>query len=72
MCISQMRKEAQNQASVFLRKMPYGVVLVDENLRIVDTNSKFIDFGGEVITMISDAPASLQGNSQRLSCRKRS
>ncbi len=61
MCISQMRKEAQNQASVLLRKMPYGVVLVDENLRIVDTNSKFIDFGGEEITMISDALGGLAG-----------
>jgi len=61
MCISQMRKEAQNQASVLLRKMPYGVVLVDENLRIVDTNAKFIDFGGEEITMISDALGGLAG-----------
>lgn len=61
MCISQMRKEAQNQASVLLRKMPYGVVLVDENLRVVDTNEKFIKQGGEEIKMISEALGGLAG-----------
>ncbi len=61
MCISQMRKEAQNQASVLLRKMPYGVVLVDENLRVVDTNEKFIEQGGEEIAMISEALGGLSG-----------
>ena len=61
MCISQMRKEAQNQASVLLRKMPYGVVLVDENLRIIDTNEKFIEQGGEEIAMISEALGGLTG-----------
>lgn len=61
MCISQMRKEAQNQASILLRKMPYGVVLVDENLRIVDTNEKFIKQGGEEIVMISEALGGLAG-----------
>ncbi|MDX9783033.1 MAG: [Fe-Fe] hydrogenase large subunit C-terminal domain-containing protein [Bacteroidales bacterium] len=61
MCISQMRKEAQNQASILLRKMPYGVVLADENLRIVDTNEKFIEMGGGEIKMISEALGGLAG-----------
>lgn len=61
MCISQMRKEAQNKASVLLRKMPYGVVLVDENLRIVDANEKFIEQGGEEIAMISEALGGVAG-----------
>ncbi len=61
MCISQMRKEAQNKASVLLRKMPYGVVLADENLRVVDTNEKFIEQGGEEIHMISEALGGLAG-----------
>ena len=42
MCISQMRKEAQNKASILLRKMPYGVVLTDENLKVVDANEKLV------------------------------
>lgn len=61
MCISQMRKEAQSKASVLLRKMPYGVVLVDDKLKIVDTNEKFIKQGGEEIAMIVDALGSLAG-----------
>lgn len=61
MCISQMRKEAQNQASVLLRKMPYGVVLVDENLRVIDSNEKFIKQGGEEIAMITEALGGLAG-----------
>ncbi len=61
MCISQMRKEAQNQASILLRKMPYGVVLVDENLRIIDANEKFVALGGEEIAMISEALGGLSG-----------
>ena len=61
MCISQMRKEAQNKASVLLRKMPYGVVLVDENLRVVDTNEKFIQQGGEELSMITEALGGLAG-----------
>jgi iron only hydrogenase large subunit-like protein len=61
MCISQMRKEAQNQASVLLRKMPYGVVLADENLRIVESNEKFVNQGGEELKMISEALGGLNG-----------
>jgi RNase H-fold protein (predicted Holliday junction resolvase) len=61
MCISQMRKEAQNQASVLLRKMPYGVVLADENLRVVESNEKFVNQGGEELKMISDALGGLNG-----------
>lgn len=61
MCISQMRREAQNQASILLRKMPYGVVLADENLRIVDANDKFIEMGGSEIQMISEALGGLSG-----------
>ncbi|MEZ7955315.1 MAG: [Fe-Fe] hydrogenase large subunit C-terminal domain-containing protein [Bacteroidales bacterium] len=61
MCISQLRRDAQNQASILLRKMPYGVVLADENLRIVDANDKFIEMGGSEIQMISEALGGLSG-----------
>jgi transcriptional regulator with PAS, ATPase and Fis domain len=61
MCISQMRKEAQNRASVLLRKMPYGVVLVDKSLTIIDTNQKFIENGGDEIGMIADTLGRLAG-----------
>lgn len=61
MCISQMRREAQNKASILLQKMPYGVVLADENLRVVDANDKFIEMGGEELSMIAEALGGLRG-----------
>ncbi len=41
MCVSYMRRVAQDKASVLLEKMPYGVVMVDDKLRIVDANRNF-------------------------------
>ncbi len=49
MCVSYTRKVAQGKASVLLKKIPYGVVIADENLRVIDSNKKFADIlGGEV------------------------
>jgi len=49
MCVSYTRKVAQGKASILLKKIPYGVVIVDENLKIIDSNTKFTDIlGGEV------------------------
>lgn len=61
MCISQMRKEAQNKASILLHKMPYGVVLVNERMEIIDANEKFIKVGGEEIALIVETLGSLAG-----------
>lgn len=44
MCVSYMRKVAHNKATVLLQKMPYGVVLIDENLRIIESNKHFAEF----------------------------
>jgi transcriptional regulator with PAS, ATPase and Fis domain len=41
MCVSYMRRVAQNKATVLLQKMPYGVVLVDEHMRIIESNENF-------------------------------
>ncbi len=41
MCVTKMRKEAQNKMDVLLRTIPMGVVIVDENLNIIDCNAKF-------------------------------
>ncbi len=61
MCVSCMRKEAQDKASVFLQKMPYGVVTVDDNLKIVEANSKFAEIMGEDIMQINDTLPGLHG-----------
>ncbi|MGM0552007.1 MAG: [Fe-Fe] hydrogenase large subunit C-terminal domain-containing protein [Bacteroidota bacterium] len=47
MCVSYMRRVAQNKATVLLQKMPYGVVLVDESLHIVESNQHFAKLLGE-------------------------
>jgi hypothetical protein len=41
MCVSYTRKVAQGKASVLLKKIPYGVVIVDDSLKIIDSNRKF-------------------------------
>ena len=41
MCVSYMRKVAKEKTNILLKKMPQGVVLVDENMKIVQANEKF-------------------------------
>lgn len=48
MCVTKMRKEAQNKMDVLLRTIPMGVVIVDEELNIIDCNAKFIMLFGDV------------------------
>lgn len=50
MCVSYMRRVAQDKASVLLEKMPYGVVMVDDKLRIVDSNHLFASLLGSDIS----------------------
>jgi len=57
MCVSYMRKVAQNKATVLLQKMPYGVVLVDDKLRIVESNQYFARMlGDEALNIYSVKP----------------
>jgi iron only hydrogenase large subunit-like protein len=52
MCVTYIRKVAQDKASVLLKKMPYGVVIADENLKIIDSNRKFAELlGGETMDL---------------------
>ncbi len=49
MCVSYTRNVAQGKASVLLKRIPYGVVIVDDKHRVIDSNKKFADIlGGEV------------------------
>lgn len=41
MCVSYMRKLAQKKANALLRCMPSGVVLVNKDLRILESNDRF-------------------------------
>ncbi|OFY12549.1 MAG: hypothetical protein A2X11_04290 [Bacteroidetes bacterium GWE2_42_24] len=60
MCVSYMRRVAQDKASVLLEKMPYGVVIVDDKLRIVDANRNFATMLGAEIEEAFEARPGLE------------
>lgn len=61
MCVSYMRRVAQDKASVLLKKIPYGVVVVDENLKIIDANQKFAELAGDQVNELYQNMGSLDG-----------
>lgn len=49
MCVSYMRRVARDKTNILLKKMPQGVVIVDENLKIIQANEKFaLTLGSEM------------------------
>jgi len=46
MCVSFLRKRAQKKANALFNRMPTGAVIVDENLKIVEANGKFLSVLG--------------------------
>lgn len=61
MCVSYMRRLAQKKANVLLTTMPSGVVLVDNNLEIVDSNRRFAAIFGEDNLLAFDVSPGLRG-----------
>ncbi len=61
MCVSYMRRVAADKASVLLQRMPYGVVLVDDSLKIIESNRIFAELIGNDSAMLWDAKPGLQG-----------
>ncbi len=61
MCVSYMRNVAHNKATILLQKIPSGVVIVDENLRIVEMNDSFAKMMGEEIELCFEADPGLKG-----------
>ena len=61
MCVSYMRRMAQNKASILLQKMPYGFVIVDEELKITEANRLFASICGPDVVLAYDAKPGLEG-----------
>lgn len=61
MCVSYMRRVASDKASVLLQRMPYGVVLVDDRLHIIESNRIFADLIGNDAALLWDVKPGLQG-----------
>ncbi len=57
MCVSYMRKVAQNKATVLLQKIPSGVVIVDHELKVVEMNIAFAKMlGSETVSVFQASP----------------
>ena len=61
MCVSYMRRVAQNKATVLLQKMPYGVVLVDEHMRIIESNEHFARLLGPEAQKLYEMKPGMEG-----------
>jgi len=61
MCVSYMRRVAADKASVLLQRMPYGVVLVDDRMQIIESNRLFAELIGNDASLLWDAKPGLQG-----------
>ncbi len=63
MCVSYMRKLATKKANALIRTMPSGVIIVDENLRVVESNLRFAELMGAEVQMVYEAKPGLEGAS---------
>ncbi len=61
MCLSYMRKLAQNKANALMQTMPSGVVIVDEDLKIIECNKNFASLFGPEVEMVYDAAPGMKG-----------
>jgi iron only hydrogenase large subunit-like protein len=52
MCVSYMRKIAHDKSSALLRKIPSGVVIVDDQLKIIEANLSFARMMGAEIEQL--------------------
>jgi len=61
MCVSYMRRVAQDKATVLLQRMPYGVVIVDKKMRILESNRVFAEIAGEDALLAEEVRPGLEG-----------
>lgn len=61
MCTTYMRRVGQGKATALLKKIPSGVVIADKNLKIMDTNSRFIDILGDDAMQLYEVTSTLAG-----------
>ncbi len=62
MCVSYMRKIAMRKAAAMLRCMPSAIVMVDSDLKIVESNDSFMKmFCGEMYEVFKERPEGVNG-----------
>ena len=60
MCVSRMRQLALKQSSAIDRALPYGLVVADRQLRIIECNERFATLLGDVAKMAYEAHPGLR------------
>ncbi|QKG79548.1 [Fe-Fe] hydrogenase large subunit C-terminal domain-containing protein [Tenuifilum thalassicum] len=67
MCISYMRRVAQDKATALLQRMPSGVIIVDDNLRVIECNRNAAKMlGDEVANIFDENPGLARANAAKL------
>ena len=61
MCVSYMRKLAQNKANALMKTMPSGVVIVSDELKIIESNKHFAKLLGPEAEALYEARPGLEG-----------
>jgi len=61
MCVAYTRGVADDKFSALLQKIPSGVVIVDNDMRIADSNAKFAEICGEDVQLIYENNQGLRG-----------
>ena len=60
MCVSRMRQIALKQSSAIDKALPYGLVVADRNLKIIECNQRFAELMGDATRMAYDAKPGLR------------
>ena len=55
MCVSYLKRLSQQKANALIRYIPAGVVIVDNNLKIIECNRRFAEMFGESSTLAFEA-----------------
>ncbi len=63
MCVSYMRRLAQKKANAILRTIPFGVIILDHNLKVIDCNEQFAHLFGEDLASVYESVPGLEGAS---------
>ena len=61
MCVSNLRNLAEKKANALLRTLPFGVVIVDEELRIIESSEAFVRLLGEEALLVHQSQPGLCG-----------
>ncbi len=67
MCVSYMRNKAQKTANALLKTMPSGVVIADNELRVIECNRRFASLlGDDILEIFETVPGMKNANLKKL------